>query len=130
MRLWLMMMACLAAIVLLLTPIAPVNAQQCQNGICQIGQPLIAAPGPVFGGPVFLTPATHQHAAIVPLNATVCDSGQCVPAAPVILCAPPPCAGPHCGYFRGHTTRSGGFGIGLNVSWNRRTYGGYVNRWH
>jgi hypothetical protein len=48
--------ACLA-VLMCVAVCVPANAQNCQNRVCPLGAPVVAVPGPYFGGPVVLQPA-------------------------------------------------------------------------
>lgn len=133
--------ACLA-LLLCVTVCVPANAQNCQNGVCQLGAPVVAMPGPYFGGPVVLQPAPvfispgichGPGGAAVPCHGSeVVYASQCMPA-PIQYasqCSP----APHCrpapqSWLMNHNAnRSGSIGISLN--WNRSGSGRCSSRWH
>ena len=137
--------ACLA-VLLCVAVCVPANAQNCQNGVCQLGAPVVAVPGPYFGGPVILQPAPvfispgtchGPGGAAMPCSpgeiVCACNGPQCMPAPPVQFasqCFPhAPCrpAG-HDWRVNQNANRSGSIGISLN--WNRSGSARGSGRWH
>jgi hypothetical protein len=129
--------ACLA-LLLFVGVCSPVNAQHCENGVCQLGAPVVAMPGPYFGGPVVLQPAPvfispgfchGPGGAAVPCSRSeivyACNGSQCMPAP---QCLPACRPVPHDWRANHNANRSGSIGISLN--WNRSGSGRYASRWH
>ena len=144
MRLLCVVVACLA-LLLLVGVCAPANAQHCENGVCQLGAPVVAMPGPYFGGPVVLQPAPvfispglchGPGGAAVPCHSSeivyACNGSQCMPApvqfAPQHLPASHCRPAPHDWRANQRANRSGSIGISLN--WNRSGSGYCSSRWH
>lgn len=127
---------CLIAIVaaVLLSP--AVSFAQCPGGVC-VGPPLVAMPGPVFGGPVFLAPAPAcvPHCYVVQ-SPPVIVSSESTPEKPPGSSPPPvyQCSSGTCrpmssaGYGQQFSRRRS-VGIGLNVSWQSSGRAGGFSRW-
>lgn len=138
---WFLVFAAVFALLFSPGVCAPVNAQQhCENGVCQMGPPLVAMPGPFFG-PVILQPApvfVSPHGTYPP-GGYVCQPSQCG-AMPCQPCHPSPpvvygCHGPQCrpapnDWRHNHNgQRSGSVGVGINLNWNRSCSSRYASRW-
>lgn len=122
----------------------PAHAQHCENGVCHfgppgvaLGPPVVAMPGPYFGGPVYFAPATMAPAAIGPAQYIVSE-GHCPGPVVAFPCSPRPgCCAVHSQRcrpagndwrFHQNGQRSGSIGISLN--WNRSGSGRVHNHWH